>query len=218
MPRLCFTYLWFGSGGGGGGTPQVLGRQLPLPPPQEASGQQLVGGGVVGVQNRGVAPPPGSGCIRQHMSGVHPNGYFLFLTIFNDFHRLTMVFRLSTHCLPFPVQLVKDLEAQPHIAPLVFSSLPRWRPIHRGEPALSLWGSAQHGACTAHTPCVYWGLTQCSVHSRCRIVLFHGQQVQGYVLPSSRGWAVLLRSKRVCIASPFLLPRSRASGGKGVAW
>ena len=30
----------------------------PPPAPQGASGQQLVGGGVVGVQNRGVAPPP----------------------------------------------------------------------------------------------------------------------------------------------------------------
>ena len=32
---------------------------LPPPPPQGASGQQLVGG-VVGVQNRGVAPPGGT--------------------------------------------------------------------------------------------------------------------------------------------------------------
>ena len=31
----------------------------PSPPPQGASGQQLVGG-VVGVQNRGVAPPGGT--------------------------------------------------------------------------------------------------------------------------------------------------------------
>ena len=33
----------------------------PPPPPQGASGQQLVGG-VVGVQNRGVAPPVGANC------------------------------------------------------------------------------------------------------------------------------------------------------------
>ena len=49
----------------GGATPRVLGRQLPPPPPQGASGQQLVGE-VVGVQNRGVAPPPppgAGGCI-----------------------------------------------------------------------------------------------------------------------------------------------------------
>ena len=44
----------------GGATPRVLGRQLPPPPPQGAFGQQLVGG-VVGVQDRGVAPPPPRG-------------------------------------------------------------------------------------------------------------------------------------------------------------
>ena len=38
-------------------TPQIapLG---PPPAPKGASGQRLVGGGVVGVQNQGVAPPP----------------------------------------------------------------------------------------------------------------------------------------------------------------
>ena len=83
---------------GGGATPRVLGRQLPLPPPPPkplldpppnrpslnppsnpppppppppgASGQQLLGG-VVGVQNRGVAPPvPGT------RFGLHSGGGF----------------------------------------------------------------------------------------------------------------------------------------------
>ena len=46
--------------GSGGAAPRVLGRQLTPPPPLGASGQQLVGG-VVGVQNRGVASPMGAG-------------------------------------------------------------------------------------------------------------------------------------------------------------
>ena len=83
---------------GGGATPRVPGRQLPLPPPppkplldpppirpslnppsnappppppQGASGQQLVGG-VVGVQNQGVAPP-GTGP-REFQSVLLPPG------------------------------------------------------------------------------------------------------------------------------------------------
>ena len=37
--------------------PSLNPPPIPPPPPQGASGQQLVGG-VVGIQNRGVAPPP----------------------------------------------------------------------------------------------------------------------------------------------------------------
>ena len=54
--------------------PVTRGRmrtQFPLPhappPPQGASGQQLVGG-VVGVQNRGVAPPPG---VKNQPTSLH---------------------------------------------------------------------------------------------------------------------------------------------------
>ena len=44
---------------------------MPPPPPKGASGQQLVGG-VVGVHNRGVAPPPGFGPFQNWRKAMDP--------------------------------------------------------------------------------------------------------------------------------------------------
>ena len=57
------------------------------PPPQGASSRQLVGG-VVGVQNRGVAPPPGLDVAEPPTRGVvkKPEFFFLLMSAPNDRH------------------------------------------------------------------------------------------------------------------------------------
>ena len=85
----------------------------PPPPPQGASGQQLVGG-VVGVQNRGVAPPPPRG-VEKLRSAIFRNfpqfrNFSQFSAIFRNFplffRNFSAIFLTSrfSDCLPTLVQ------------------------------------------------------------------------------------------------------------------